>query len=87
MPLLVRWPGVIKPGTIVNDMISHQDWMPTLLAAAGEPDIKGRLLKGHKAGNKTFKVHLDGYNFVPFLKGGRRRGRARSTSTSARAAI
>ncbi len=74
VPMLVRWPGVIKPGTIVNDMISNQDWMPTLLAAAGEPDIKGRLRKGHKVGSKTFKVHLDGYNFVPFLKGWEKKG-------------
>jgi arylsulfatase A-like enzyme len=74
VPMLVRWPGVIKPGTIINDMISNQDWMPTLLAAAGEPDIKGRLLKGHKVGSKTFKVHLDGYNFVPFLKGWEKKG-------------
>jgi arylsulfatase len=69
VPLLLRWPGVIKPGTIINDIVAHNDWMPTFLAAAGEPDIKGRLLKGHKAGSKTFKVHLDGYNLLPFLKG------------------
>jgi arylsulfatase len=74
VPMLARWPGVIKPGTIVNDMISNQDWMPTLLAAAGEPDIKGRLRKGHKVGSKTFKVHLDGYNFVPYLKGWEKKG-------------
>jgi arylsulfatase len=55
-------------------MVAHNDWMPTLLAAAGEPDIKGRLLKGHKAGHRTFKVHLDGYNFLPFLKGDEAKG-------------
>ena len=69
IPLLMRWPGVIKPGTVINDIIAHNDWMPTLLAAAGEPSVKEKLLKGHKAGSKTFKVHLDGDNFLPFLKG------------------
>jgi arylsulfatase A-like enzyme len=69
VPSLIRWPGVIKPGTIYNDIFSHEDMMPTLLAAAGVPDIKEKLLTGHKAGEKTFKVHLDGYNMMPFLKG------------------
>ena len=69
VPSVIRWPGVIKPGTIHNDIFSHEDMMPTLLAAAGVPDVKEKLLKGHKAGNKTFKVHLDGYNMMPFLKG------------------
>jgi arylsulfatase A-like enzyme len=68
-PCLVRWPGVIKPGTVYNNIMSGEDWMPTLLAAAGEPDVKDKLLKGYKAGNKTFKAHLDGYNFMPFFKG------------------
>jgi arylsulfatase len=68
-PCLVRWPGVIKPGTVYNNIMSGEDWMPTLLAAAGEPEIKEKLLKGYKAGNKTFKAHLDGYNFMPFFKG------------------
>ena len=67
--MLVRWPGVIEPGTIYNDIISQEDWMPTLLAAAGEPDIVEKLKKGHEANGKTFKVHLDGYNFLPFFKG------------------
>ena len=65
----VRWPGVIKPGTIVNAVMSHEDWLPTFLAAAGEPDVKQQLLRGYKAGDKTFKNHLDGYNFMPFFKG------------------
>lgn len=65
---------MIKPGTIVNDIIAHNDWLPTLLAAAGEPEIKEKLLKGHKAGGKTFKVHLDGYNFLPFFKGDVKKG-------------
>ncbi len=69
VPALVRWPGVIKPGTIFNEVMAHEDWMPTLLAAAGDPDVKQKLLKGHMAGNKTFKNHLDGYNFLPFFKG------------------
>ncbi|HWW01940.1 MAG TPA: arylsulfatase [Candidatus Acidoferrum sp.] len=69
VPCLVRWPGVIKPGTIVNDIMAMEDWMPTFLAAAGDPDVKEKLLTSLKAGDKTFKNHLDGYNFVPFFKG------------------
>jgi len=69
VPTLMRWPGVIKPGTISNEICAHEDMLPTLLAAAGVPDIKEQLLKGYKAGDKTFKVHLDGYNLVPYLKG------------------
>jgi arylsulfatase len=69
VPCVVRWPGVIKPGTVINDIFSHQDWLPTLLAAAGEPDIKEKLLKGHKADGKTFKVHVDGYDQTALLKG------------------
>ena len=74
MPMLVRWPGVIKPGTIVNDIISQEDWLPTLLAAAGEPDIVEKLKKGYQASGKTFKVHLDGYNFLPYFKGEAKKG-------------
>ncbi len=69
VPKLIRWPGVIAPGTISNEIVSHMDWLPTLVAIAGDPDIKEKLLKGYQAGNKTFKVHLDGYNLVPYLKG------------------
>jgi arylsulfatase len=69
VPMLVKWPGVIKPGTIINDIMAHEDWMPTLLAAAGEPDVKEKLLTGLKVGDKTFKNHLDGYNFLPYFKG------------------
>jgi arylsulfatase len=68
-PALARWPGVIKPGMIINDIMSHEDWMPTLLAAAGDPDVKQKLLTGMKVGEKTFKNHLDGYNFMPFFRG------------------
>jgi len=69
VPCLVRWPGVVKPGTIINEIMSHEDWSPTLLAAAGEPDVKEKLLKGHTANGKTFKVHLDGYDQRALLAG------------------
>ena len=69
VPTAIRWPGVIKPGTISNELFSHQDMLPTLLAAAGEPDIVEKCKKGYKAGDKTFKVHLDGYNLIPVFKG------------------
>jgi arylsulfatase len=69
VPAMVRWPGHIKAGTVNNDIISHLDWMPTLLAAAGAPDVKEQLLKGMKVGETTFKVHLDGYNMLPLLTG------------------
>ena len=69
VPCAIRWPGVIKPGTVSNEVFSHTDMLPTLAAAAGEPDIVAKLKKGHKAGNKTFKVYIDGFNLLPFLKG------------------
>jgi arylsulfatase A-like enzyme len=69
VPMLAKWPGVIKPGTIINEIMAAEDWLPTLLAAAGEPDIKQKLLVGYTVGDKTFKNHLDGYNFMPFFKG------------------
>jgi arylsulfatase len=69
VPCAIRWPGVIEPGTVSNEIFSHTDMLPTLLAAAGEPDIVEKLKKGHKAGKKTFKVHIDGYNLLPFLSG------------------
>jgi arylsulfatase len=68
-PAMVRWPGHIKAGSVSNDIMSHLDWLPTLLAAAGDPDIKEKLKAGYKAGSKKFKVHLDGYNFLPYLTG------------------
>ncbi len=67
--LVVRWPGVIKPGTKVNDIISHEDWVPTLMAAVGEPDLKNELLGGEKIGGTEYKVHLDGYNLMPAFQG------------------
>jgi arylsulfatase A-like enzyme len=69
VPMVVKWPGTIKPGTVVNEIMAHEDWMPTLLAAAGNPNVKENLLTGMKVGDKTFKNHLDGYNFLPFFKG------------------
>ena len=69
VPAMVRWPGHIKPGTVSNDIVSHLDWMPTLLAAAGAPDVKEKLLKGYQAGKMTYKVHLDGFNQLSHLTG------------------
>jgi arylsulfatase A-like enzyme len=71
VPCLVRWPGRIAAGAVSNEIISGLDWLPTLLAAAGEPNIKEKLLNGHQAGSKSFKVHLDGYNQLPYLTGER----------------
>lgn len=69
VPAFARWPGKFKAGTVLNEIVSHQDWMTTLLAAAGEPDISTKLLAGHSAGGRTYKVHLDGYNMLPYLTG------------------
>jgi len=72
VPEMIRWPGKITAGTVSNEIIQHHDWLPTLLAAAGEPDIVERLKKGHTAGadGKTeYKVHIDGYNLLPYLTG------------------
>jgi len=69
VPALVRWPGKIKAGTTSNEIVSHLDWLPTFLAAAGDPDIKAKLRRGHKAGGKSFRVHLDGYDMLPYLTG------------------
>ncbi len=69
VPLAVRWPGVIKPGTIYNDIISQEDWMPTLAAAAGDPNVVDKLKKGYQTAGKTFKVHADGHNFLPYFRG------------------
>ncbi len=69
VPCLVRWPGVIQPGTIYNNIMSQEDWMPTLLAAAGTPDVVEKLEAGYAANGKTWKIHPDGYNFLPFFKG------------------
>ena len=69
VPLVVRWPGVIKPGSKINDIISHEDWVPTLMAAVGEPDLKDNLLKGSKVAGTDYKVHIDGYNLMPAFQG------------------
>lgn len=69
VPCMVRWPGKIKPGSVSNEIVGHHDWLPTLLALAGDPDVKDKLMKGYKIGNATYKVHLDGYNLVPYLTG------------------
>ena len=69
VPCAIRWPGTIKPGTIHNDIFSHEDMIPTLMAAAGDAAVKEKLLKGMKVGDKTFKVHLDGYNITDALAG------------------
>jgi arylsulfatase A-like enzyme len=74
VPCFVRWPGRIKPGQVSNEIISGLDWLPTLMAAVGEPNIKQKLLTGYTAGDKTFKVHLDGYNQLPYLTGQQERG-------------
>jgi arylsulfatase len=70
VPTLIKWPGVIKPGTKINEITAHEDMLPTLMAAVGEPDIKEKLLAGGvSAINREYKVHLDGYNLLPYLKG------------------
>ena len=69
IPAFLRWPAQVKPGTVLNGIVTLQDMLPTFLAAAGEPDIKEKLLEGHTAGDKTFTVHLDGFNMLPYLAG------------------
>jgi arylsulfatase len=69
VPCMIRWPGHIKPGSISNEIVSGHDWSQTLLAAAGDPDVKDKLLKGYKVGDMTYKVHLDGFNQLPYLTG------------------
>jgi len=69
VPCLVRWPGVIKPGQVSNELMSHNDWMPTLASIAGEPDLTKKLLTGYKANGNTYKVHLDGFDQSDLLRG------------------
>ena len=69
VPTVIRWPGVIKPGTVVNDVVAHEDMLPTLLAAAGNGDVTQQLLKGASVGGRNYKVHLDGYDLGPALRG------------------
>ena len=74
VPSMVRWPGHIKAGTWSNEIMHHMDWLPTFLAASGEPNIKKKLLTGYKAIGRKYKVHLDGYNFLPYLTGKAKQG-------------
>ncbi len=69
VPAFVRWPGKVAPGSVSNEIVSHLDWVPTLMAAVGEPDIAEKLKRGHRAGDRTYKVHLDGYNMLPHITG------------------
>ena len=69
IPEMIRWTGKIKPGSVSNEIVQHHDWLPTFLAAAGDPDIVEKLKKGHKAGDMKYKVHIDGYNLLPYLTG------------------
>jgi arylsulfatase len=69
VPCMIRWPGVIKPGTVINDIGAHEDMLPTLLSAVGDPNVVDELLKGKRIGDATFKVHLDGYDLLSSLQG------------------
>jgi len=69
VPCMIRWPGHIAPGQVSNEIVSGLDWLPTLMAATGEPDVKGKLLAGYTVGGKAFNVHIDGYNQLPYLIG------------------
>ena len=69
VPAIVRWPGRIEAGSVSNEIMHHMDWLPTFLAAAGEADVKEKLLSGHRAIGRNYRVHLDGYNFLPYLTG------------------
>jgi arylsulfatase A-like enzyme len=69
VPAMVRWPGKIKPGQVSNELVGHHDWLPTILAMAGDPQATDKLLKGHQVGGMTYKVHLDGHNLMPYLTG------------------
>jgi arylsulfatase len=69
VPAMFRWPGKIKPGQVSNELVAHHDLLPTILAIAGDPDVTNKLLTGYKVGDTTYKVHLDGFNLVPYLTG------------------
>jgi arylsulfatase len=69
IPMLMRWPGVIESGRVSNDIVQLHDFLPTILAIAGEPDVKEKLLQSHRAAGKSFHVHIDGFNLLPFLTG------------------
>src|SRR5918994_65495 len=69
IPEMIRWPGHIPAGVVSNEIVQHHDWLPTLMAAAGEPDIMDKLKAGHTIGERTFKVRIDGFNLLPYLTG------------------
>jgi arylsulfatase len=69
VPELVRWPGRIPAGVVSNEIVQHHDWLPTFLAAAGDPDVVEKLKAAHTIGDRTYKVHIDGFNLVPYLTG------------------
>lgn len=69
VPAMVRWPGKTKPGQVSNEIVSHHDWLPTLLAIAGDDQVTDKLRKGYQIGDMIYKVHIDGYNLVPYLTG------------------
>jgi arylsulfatase len=75
VPAMVKWPGKIEAGVVSNEIMHHMDWMPTFVAAAGDDKVKEKLLEGHEANGKNFKLHLDGYNFLPYLTGEEDKGR------------
>lgn len=74
VPAMIKWPGKIEAGSVSNEVMHHMDWLPTFAAAAGDTEVKDELLKGYQVGDKNFKVHLDGYNFLPFLTGQEEKG-------------
>ena len=83
VPCVMRWPGVIEPGRVINDICSLQDFIPTFAAANGEPDLVEKVKKGYAMGGKKYKVHLDGVNLLPFLAARRRNRRVRASFTGA----
>jgi arylsulfatase len=83
VPCLIRWPGVIKPGKIINDICAHEDFIPTFAAAADDTDLVEKVRKGHTPIGKSFKVHLDGKSLIPFPQARRRSRPAKLSSTGA----
>ena len=82
VPLLVRWPGRIPANSVYNEIVQHHDWLPTILAMAGDSDLVEKLKKGHDAAGKHFHVHIDGYNLVPYLTGKEKHSPERVSFTS-----
>jgi arylsulfatase len=85
--MVVRWPGKIPAGVVSNEIVQHHDWLPTFLAMAGDPDVVEKLKKGHQAAGKTFKVHIDGYNLLPYLTGREKKSPRPGLFTSTTTAI